>query len=84
MIFITPSAGSTWAKDYYTRQLAPSDYYTKDMTEMPGQWHGLGSELLGLKGEVQQKDFFALCDNLNPQTGENLTRNTQGKSPYPL
>ena len=78
MIFITPSAGSTWAKDYYTRQLAPSDYYTKDMSEMPGQWHGLGSELLGLKGDVQQKDFFALCDNINPQTGKNLTRNTQG------
>ncbi len=77
MIFITPSAGSTWAKDYYTRQLAPSDYYTKDMSELPGQWHGLGSELLGLKGDVQQKDFFALCDNLNPQTGTNLTRNTQ-------
>ena len=64
-------------KDYYTRQLAPSDYYTKDMSELPGQWHGLGSELLGFKGDVQQKDFVALCDNVNPQTGTNLTRNTQ-------
>jgi conjugative relaxase-like TrwC/TraI family protein len=79
MLFITPSTSATEAKDYYTRQLAPSDYYTKDMTEMPGQWHGMGAELLGLKGDVQQKDFFALCDNLNPQTGENLTRNTQSE-----
>jgi conjugative relaxase-like TrwC/TraI family protein len=79
MLFITPSTSATEAKDYYTRQLAPSDYYTNDMAEMPGQWHGLGSELLGLKGDVQQKDFFALADNLNPQTGKNLTRNTQAE-----
>ncbi|MGB6690386.1 MAG: MobF family relaxase [Terracidiphilus sp.] len=77
MIFITPSTSATEAKDYYTHQLAPSDYYTKDMAEMPGQWHGLGAELLGLRGDVQQKDFFALSDNLNPETGKNLTRNTQ-------
>jgi len=75
--FHYPSTSATEAKDYYTRQLAPSDYYTQDMAEMPGQWHGLGSELLGLKGDVQQKDFFALADNLNPQTGKNLTRITQ-------
>jgi conjugative relaxase-like TrwC/TraI family protein len=79
MLFITPSTSATEAKDYYTRQLAPSDYYTNDMAEMPGQWHGLGSELLGLKGDVQQKDFFALCDNLNPETGKNLTRNKQAE-----
>jgi conjugative relaxase-like TrwC/TraI family protein len=77
MIFITPSTSATEAKDYYTRQLAPSDYYTNDMAEMPGKWHGLGSKLLGLEGDVRQKDFFALADNLNPQTGKNLTRNTQ-------
>jgi conjugative relaxase-like TrwC/TraI family protein len=77
MLFITPSKSATEAKDYYTRQLAPSDYYMNDVAEMPGQWHGLGAELLGLKGNVEQKDFFALADNLNPQTGKNLTRNTQ-------
>jgi conjugative relaxase-like TrwC/TraI family protein len=77
MLFITPSTSATEAKDYYTRQLAPSDYYTRDMAEMPGQWHGMGAELLGLKGEVRQKDFFALCDNQHPETGDNLTRNTQ-------
>jgi conjugative relaxase-like TrwC/TraI family protein len=79
MLFINTSAGSAWAKNYYTRQLAPSDYYTKDMAESPGQWHGLGAELLGLEGDVQQKDFFALCDNLNPKTNENLTRNRQAQ-----
>ena len=78
MLFITPSSNATEAKDYYTRQLAPSDYYTKDMTEMPGQWHGLGSEAARVsKAMSQQKDFFALADNINPQTGKSLTRNTQ-------
>jgi conjugative relaxase-like TrwC/TraI family protein len=77
MLFITPSKSATEAKDYYTRQLAPSDYYMNDVAEMPGQWHGLGAELLGFRGNVEQKDFFALADNLNPQTGKNLTRNTQ-------
>lgn len=76
MLFITPSSNSVAAKDYYTRQLEKSDYYMKDAAEMPGEWHGLGAELLNLKGEVKQKDYFALCDNVNPTTGENLTRNT--------
>lgn len=77
MIFINESKNATEAKDYYTRHLGPSDYYMKDAAEMPGQWRGLGAQLLGLKGEVKQQDFFALCDNLNPQTGEQLTPNTK-------
>jgi conjugative relaxase-like TrwC/TraI family protein len=77
MIFITPCTSAEQAKDYFTRHLAPSDYYTKDVAETPGQWHGLGAELLGLKGEIKQEDFFALCDNINPKTGENLTPRTR-------
>jgi conjugative relaxase-like TrwC/TraI family protein len=77
MLFITPSTNAVAAKDYYTRQLERSDYYMKDAPEMPGQWHGLGAELLGLKGEVRAKDYFTLCDNINPETGQSLTRNTQ-------
>jgi conjugative relaxase-like TrwC/TraI family protein len=77
MLFITPSTNSIAAKDYYTRQLERSDYYMKDAAEMPGQWHGLGAELLGLKGEVKREDYFSLCDNQHPETGESLTRNTR-------
>src|ERR1019366_5394569 len=77
MLFITPSMNAVAAKDYYTRQLERSDYYMKDAQEMPGQWHGLGAELLGLKGEVRREDYFKLCDNINPETGQSLTRNTQ-------
>jgi conjugative relaxase-like TrwC/TraI family protein len=77
MLFITPSSNSQAAKDYYTRQLERSDYYMKDAAEMPGQWHGLGTKLLGLKGEVKREDYFSLCDNQHPETGQSLTRNTR-------
>ena len=79
MLFITPQSNGVAAKDYYTRHLSKSDYYMKDAAEMPGEWRGLGAELLGLHGEVKQKQFFDLCDNVNPNTRENLTRNTQTK-----
>jgi conjugative relaxase-like TrwC/TraI family protein len=79
MLFITPQSNGVAAKDYYTQHLSKSDYYMKDAAEMPGEWHGLGAELLGLQGEVKQKQFFDLCDNINPNTGQSLTRNTQTK-----
>ena len=30
--------------------------------------------MLGLNGAVNEKDFIALCDNLNPQNGKRLTQ----------
>lgn len=79
MIFITPQTSPEAAKNYYTQHLERSDYYLKDSAEMPGEWHGLGAELLGLKGEVRKQDYFHLCDNIHPETGKSLTRNTQGQ-----
>ena len=64
------------AKDYYTQHIAPGDgrYYTEEnATQMKGVWHGRGAEMLQLSGEVKQDDFFKLCDNINPATGERLT-----------
>ncbi len=43
---------------------------------MKGVWHGRGAEMLQLSGEVKQEDFFKLCDNVNPATGERLTART--------
>ena len=43
---------------------------------MKGVWHGRGAEMLQLSGEVRQEDFFKLCDNINPATGEHLTART--------
>ena len=73
MLFITPQANAVQAKAYFTQHMEQSDYYMKDAQEMPGQWHGLGAELLGLQGTVDKDSYFALCENRNPLTDEQLT-----------
>ena len=78
MLFITPSTDTKQAKDYFTRGLSQPDYYFADSPEIAGQWHGLGAELLGLSGTVDQERYFALCDNINPVTKEQLTPITRG------
>jgi conjugative relaxase-like TrwC/TraI family protein len=77
MLFINHRTNAQEAKDYFTRHMERSDYYLRDSQEMPGQWHGLGAELLGLSGTVDKERYFALCDNLNPATGERLTPHTK-------
>ena len=78
MLFITPSSDTNQAKDYFTQHMERSDYYLKDSPEIAGQWHGLGAELMGLSGTVDKDRYFALCDNRNPITGEQLTPHTKG------
>jgi conjugative relaxase-like TrwC/TraI family protein len=79
VLFITPSTSTKHAKDYYTQHMARSDYYLKDSPEIAGEWHGLGAELLGLQGTVDKERYFALCDNINPSTGERLTPHTKSE-----
>jgi conjugative relaxase-like TrwC/TraI family protein len=79
MIFINHQKSASAAKDYYTQHIAPGDgrYYTEEnSTQLKGVWHGRGAEKLHLSGEVRQEDFFRLCDNINPSTGERLTART--------
>jgi conjugative relaxase-like TrwC/TraI family protein len=78
MLFITPATDTKQAKDYFTQHMERSDYYLKDAPEIAGQWHGLGAELMGLSGTVDKERYFALCDNRNPTTGEQLTPHTKG------
>jgi conjugative relaxase-like TrwC/TraI family protein len=59
------------AKAYYTEK-ARQDYYSEGQ-EILGNWGGKGAERLGLHGTVESNAFVALCDNLNPITGEPLT-----------
>ena len=77
MLFINHRSNAQEAKDYFTRHMERSDYYLRDAQEVPGEWHGLGAELLGLSGTVDKERYFALCDNRNPQTGERLTPHTK-------
>lgn len=70
MLRVIVSTSSAGAKSYYSK----NDYYAKGKeTELIGNWYGRGATLLGLKGQVTQEKFASLCDNLHPETGEQLT-----------
>ena len=70
MLRITTSHSAEAAKNYFDVALKTSDYYTKDV----GTWGGKGAEILGLKGDVQRKDFVALANNKWPgANGKRLT-----------
>lgn len=74
MLRIVVNNSAAGAKSYYSQGLTKEDYYTHEKeTEIIGKWGGKGSELLKLKGTVNQKEFSKLCDNLNPGTDEQLT-----------
>jgi len=78
VLFINHRTNAQEAKDYFTRHMDRSDYYLRDAQEMPGQWHGLGAEVLRLSGTVDKERYFQLCDNINPATGERLTPHNKG------
>jgi conjugative relaxase-like TrwC/TraI family protein len=65
------------ATTYFDEHLSHNDYYTQTETQA-GQWIGVGCERLGLRpGEVVTRDaFLKLCDNLDPETGQQLTLTT--------
>jgi conjugative relaxase-like TrwC/TraI family protein len=65
------------ATTYFDEHLSHNDYYTQTETQA-GQWIGVGCERLGLRpGEVVTRDaFLKLCDNLDPETGQQLTQTT--------
>lgn len=62
------------AKAYYTQHLARGEYYSEQQ-QVRGMWFGKGAERLGLVpgSPVTQEAFERLCENLHPQTGEQLT-----------
>ena len=72
------------AREYFREHLCVGDYYSQGQT-IAGEWMGVAAERLGLNGVVSEKDFLALCEGRNPQTGGRLTqrlntvRSEQGK-----
>ena len=68
MLRIRVIADAEHAKEYYRQ----SDYYL----ETPIEWMGSGCARMGLAGVAAWEDFGALCDNINPATGEALTAGT--------
>jgi conjugative relaxase-like TrwC/TraI family protein len=75
MLRVMESKCAAQAKQYYTQGLSREDYYSEGQ-EIIGEWQGLAAERLGLRGQVDQKSFEALADNLKPN-GESLTPRTK-------
>jgi conjugative relaxase-like TrwC/TraI family protein len=72
MLRVTPSQNADAARQYFGKSMVRSDYYSEGQ-EIAGLWGGIGAQRLGLTGQVDQESYFALCDNLDPRTGEKLT-----------
>jgi hypothetical protein len=66
------------AKGYFAEHLAVGEYYSEGQV-VAGEWLGIGARLLSLNGPVKEAQFLALCDNLDPNTGENLTVRRKSK-----
>ena len=60
------------AKSYFREHLSVGDYYSVE-AQVRGEWFGEAAALLGLAGVVGEVDFLALCEGMNPKTGERLT-----------
>jgi len=55
-------------------------YYSEQELGTP-KWHGKAAEEIGLSGEIKEKDFEAICHNINPETKEQLTaRNAKDRT----
>lgn len=65
---IIENASRGGAKSYFST----ADYYTEGQ-ELVGLWRGQGAARLGLSGTIESKDWDALCDNRDPNSGKTLT-----------
>lgn len=71
MLRIHEVTSATQAVRYY----AASDYYSEGQ-EAVGRYTGSLATMLGLSGKVDRASFTALCNNLNPASGQPLTPRT--------
>jgi conjugative relaxase-like TrwC/TraI family protein len=72
MIRMIQSTSPEAAKKYFSVSLSQAEYYINDQ-EMPGHMRGKLADRLGVAGLASKDVFFALCDNLDPNTGKPLT-----------
>jgi len=72
MLSPKPQLNLQSAKEYFREHLCVGDYYAEGQT-ISGEWFGEAADKLGLSGKVDEKEFLALCEGLNPTTGERLT-----------
>ncbi|MCF0049537.1 relaxase domain-containing protein [Dyadobacter sp. LJ53] len=72
MIRMIQSSSAAQAKGYFREAFSRSDYFINDQ-ELNGHIQGKLAERLGLNDIATQERFYALCENINPVTGEPLT-----------
>lgn len=72
MLTAKPQLNLASAREYFREHLRVGDYYAEGQT-VAGEWFGQGAEKLSLKGRIEEADFLALCEGMNPKTGEQLT-----------
>jgi conjugative relaxase-like TrwC/TraI family protein len=78
MLSPKPQLNLKSAKEYFREHLSVGDYYAEGRA-VTGEWFGEAAEKLGLKGHVGEKEFLALCEGLNPDTGQRLTQRMNSK-----
>lgn len=68
------------SKFYFSHLSEKDDYYVSKDQEEPGHWVGEGSELLGLSGQVERKEFSRVFDGYDPHDKRKLVQ-TAGRKP---
>ncbi|THF52826.1 conjugative relaxase [Flavobacterium supellecticarium] len=76
MIRMIQNKSASGAKSYFATELNQADYYINDQ-ELKGRFQGKLAARLGLGLDADKDNFFALCENINPMTGDNLTYMTK-------
>ncbi len=76
MIRMIQSRSAGHAKAYFSEALARSDYYI-DGQELNGNIQGKIADRLGISGMATKENFYALCENKDPATGNKLTPRTK-------
>ncbi|MCF0061324.1 relaxase domain-containing protein [Dyadobacter chenwenxiniae] len=78
MIRMIQASNADHAKAYFKQALSKADYYINDQ-ELNGHIRGKLAERLGIDGIATKETFFALCDNIDPATGQQLTPRTKAE-----
>ena len=68
MLRVVQNRSAAGAKSYFSQE----SYYSEGQ-ELAGTWGGKLAKMLGLSGLIEQKDFDALCDNMDPRSNSPLT-----------
>ncbi|MEZ0540427.1 MobF family relaxase [Fibrella arboris] len=73
MIRMVQSSSPKQAREYFNSSLRRADYYLNGQ-ERPGCFSGRMAARLGINGPATKNTFHALCEHINPVSGEPLTQ----------